>query len=112
VPSYRTSFYWRGRQYTRLRALFPGYVFAYLGDGWGMLNEIEGVRPVYRAGRLSRCSGADAERLAQLEKHCLLGDFNRAQIRNAPEKLRKRRRRPRHGKRVSNRTDTPNQMAA
>lgn len=105
VPTYRVSSYWRGKQHTRVQPLFPGYVFTYLEDGWGMLSEIEGVRPIYRLGNPSLCSPKDEEELLRLEKHCLLGDFNKVQAQpRSPagrfKRQKKRRPRPRPGKRL------------
>lgn len=104
LPSFRVAFNRHGSQHVQLRPLFPGMVFTYLEPGYGDLDEIEGVRVLKIAGQPLWIRGIDAEELNRLERHCLLGDFNKvkAQPRNGygQFKQRRRRRRPRPGKRL------------
>lgn len=99
VPSYRVSSWRHGRRVVQLRPLFPGYVFPALGRGWGELTAIDGVTVLTNAGEPLRICGRDEERLAELERHCMLGDFNRAQYRTTGE-ARRRKRKPRRSKRL------------
>lgn len=135
VPSFRVAFKRQGEQ-VQVRALFPGLVFTYLRPGYGVLNDIDGVRVLQNGDQPLRIVGNDEEKLNKLELDCLLGEFNKVQIRNAAgryvsseipvsrRKQKKRkcrsisakaeRRRKRRTKRrgFGNHTDVPNQIAA
>jgi hypothetical protein len=105
VLSYRSAFYRKGKRYVRVRPLIPGYVMPALGPGWGAINDIEGVKVLADAnGAPLRICGRDADRLNELERHCLFGDFNKVEYRSGDGANRKpRRRRPRKSKRISKR---------
>jgi len=118
------------------RALFPGLVFTYLDAGYGVLDEIEGVRVLRNQGQPLRVFGPDEDRLAAIELGCLMGEFNRVQARNTagrytstpiaaskPKQKKRRcrsltaraeRRRKRRAKRrgLRNHTDPTNHLAA
>lgn len=139
-PTYRVGFNRLGNRHVQLRSLFPGMVFADLQPGYGALDELEGVRVLKIGGKPLIIKGKDEERLARLELHGLLGDFNKErqkQPRNgfgqfsngqksepAKPKQKKRRqrslmakaerRRKRRAKRrgLRNHTDATNQIAA
>lgn len=136
VPSFRVSFDRQGNSRVQVRPLFPGLIFTYLGPGYGVLDEIEGVHVLSNGGHPLRIVGRDEERLAQIELGCLMGEFNKVQTRNTAgryvstpiaaskpkQKKRKcrsltaradRRRKRRAKKRgLRNHTDAPNQIAA
>lgn len=65
------------------RSLIPGLVFTYLKPGYGVLDEIDGVRVLRTGGLPIRIFGRDEERLDTLELGCLMGEFNRVKARNA-----------------------------
>lgn len=107
VPAFRMAYDRQGRRQVQIRPLFAGYVFTYLEPGYGALDEIDGVTVLKISGAPMRITGKDEERLAELERHCLLGDFNRVKYRSPDGRFakkqfiqKKRRRRPRPGKRL------------
>lgn len=82
VPSFRVSFYREGQRQVQIRPLFPGMVFTYLSPGYGTLDKIEGVRVLKNGEQPLRIVGPDEDRLAELERDCLLGEFNKIRFRN------------------------------
>jgi transcription antitermination factor NusG len=82
--TYRSNFYRLGKRQVLRRPLFPGYVFPELGDGWGMITGTEGVQLVLMSnGKPMGIVGKDAERLANLELRCLMGEFSKRLYRSA-----------------------------
>lgn len=135
IPSFRVTFNRNGIDHVRVRALFPGMVFTYLDQGDGDLDAIEGIRLLRNGERLLLIRGKDEEELNRLERHCLLGDFNKvsrnkagqfsgskpALVTKPKQKKRRqrslnakaeRRKRRRAKRRVRNHTDNTNQLAA
>lgn len=102
--TYRASVYRRGRRYVQVRPLMPGYLFPRLRAGWGEISEIDGVKVLTLAEKPLCVSSGDADRLDALERHCILGDFNKVQHQpsSGRTKQKKRRRRPRRGKIIRN----------
>lgn len=82
MPSFRVAFDRQGQRQVQVRPLFPGLVFTYLGPGYGVLDDIEGVRVLKNGGQPLIIKGADEDRLGKLELDCLLGEFNKVRFRN------------------------------